>query len=91
MRPTRILLTTGVFFILSPLWLFPLIHGLGVSIVTSRFKDQPVSFLEYDMNCVMIQAETDRFLLSFGLFVLAAGAAAYLLAKLRNRRFTAPR
>jgi hypothetical protein len=84
LRAKRFLVVGGL-FIVSPLLLLPLINWIGVSIVSDKFKDKPVSFLEFDENCVGIQIGTMGILFFLGVLIAAIGVAIHYFNKIRDR------
>jgi hypothetical protein len=87
----RRILALGVLFLLSPIWTFPLINPLAVSIVEAKDKNPAsswIAFARYDSDTQVLQFRTDKFLYLTGVFVTGFAGSLLILSKFDKRRST---
>jgi hypothetical protein len=80
------ILALGVLFLLSPVWCFPLINELAVSIVNDKFKNRAFTFTEYDYHCVTLEFTTTHILYTIGVAVTCTAGLLFGLSKLGRRK-----
>jgi hypothetical protein len=82
-------LAMGVLFLLSPVWLFPLINWLSVYLANRTALRRPISFTEFDFQCVMTEFGTTHYLYVIGVwitcFAVLLYGADFLSKKMRKR------
>lgn len=70
--------------LMSPVWLFPLVNPLAVSIVTKKSKN--ASFLYFDSECVMLQYSTLKTMYFIGFWFTCVSAGCFVLDAVMRKR-----
>lgn len=81
---TRRLFVTGVLFLLAPVWTFPFIDEITLSIVRQRLAGRNYGIIDFDLQRFPMEFDTFHYLYVIGVWTTLISIFLYGVLKLRE-------